>query len=81
MLIDEVANQIITKSNRLVRERNYRPRLVVYMSCHFYHECMMELSGAVSSVAMTFLNDSKIFDYPVYRVIDDTHPSCTIVEV
>jgi hypothetical protein len=80
MLIDDVANQIVTKANTLVRERDYRPKLVVYMSQSFHYECMMEIRGEVSSVAMTFLNDNRIFDYPVHRVIGD-HPSFRIVEV
>jgi hypothetical protein len=80
MLIDDVANQMITKANTLARKHDYRPKLAVYMSQSFHYECTMEIRGEVSGVAMTFLNDNKVLIYPVHRVIGD-HPSFRIVEV
>lgn len=81
LLIDEVANALYKKRNQYMRDYCKVPKLAIYMSTHFYYDCLQGVVGPVSPEALQFYEKSTILDVPVYIVNNDKHPSWRIVAI
>lgn len=86
--IDEVCEAVFRKHRAFLRKTegsSKYPKFAIYMTPEFFRECMKEIQGSVTSMAIEFHTDQTIVGYPVWvavsRSVQRTHEPWVIVDL